>query len=84
MSSAPQWVKELSSGDFFVVVFPQTNNTLYSKVLENVPRSDNDQYLGTLTIQYKLNSFTKQDELLYDDYSQDPSSANHWYAHIIV
>ena len=66
-SNIPTWIKELKSGDRFVVYFPRRRQISYSEVISNhIPSSS--EYLAILSVTYKIDKFDKFDELLYDNY----------------
>lgn len=79
----PEWIEALKKGDFLVVVFPYTADTVFAEVVENNPSHD-IMYFGTITVNYTINNFAKQEDLLYDDYSKDPNQYDSWYAYRVT
>ena len=84
MSNIPSWIEELQQGDFLVIVFPYSGDTVYAEVVENSPKTMNSMYFGTITINYTINKIKKQEDLLYDDYSKEPSHYDNWYAYRVT
>lgn len=82
-TKVPEWVEALNKGDFLVVVFPYTAETVFAEVVENNPTKDL-MYFGTITVNYTINNFTKQDDLLYDDYSKEAECYDSWYAYRVT
>jgi len=84
MNKVPDWVETLKQGDFMVVVFPYTGDTVFAEVIENNPALFDSMYFGTITINYKINNFARQDDLLYDDYSKECDYRDNWYAYRVT
>jgi hypothetical protein len=84
MNKVPDWVETLKQGDFMVVIFPYTGDTVFAEVIENSPSSYDSMYFGTITINYKINNFARQDDLLYDDYSKECDHRDNWYAYRVT
>ncbi len=83
-SNIPTWIEELKQGDFLVIVFVNTGDTVYAEVMENNPKSLDSMYFGTITVKYTLNKVAKQEDLLYDDYSKDSTYQDGWYAYRVT
>ena len=83
-TKVPEWIESLKQGDFLVVVFPYTGETVFAEVIENNPTAYDSMYFGTITINYSINNFTKQDDLLYDDYSKEPDFRDNWHAYRVT
>jgi uncharacterized membrane protein (UPF0182 family) len=83
-SEVPDWVEALKKGDFLVIVFPYTGETVFAEVIENGPAEDPHIYFGTITINYTIKNFTRQVDLLYDDYSKDGNNYDSWYAYRVT
>jgi hypothetical protein len=79
-NEVPDWVESLKKGDFLVIVFPYTGETAFAEVIENNPEMD-IMYFGTITVNYTINNFTRQIDLLYDDYSRKAERYDSWYAY---
>lgn len=77
----PDWIENLQKGDQLVVVFPATGSIIFAGVIENYPRNHNSIYFGSITIEYTWNNVACQDDLLYDDYSNEPDNQNNWFAY---
>lgn len=84
MSNIPEWIEQLKQGEFLIIVFPYTGDTVYAEVLENNPKSTNSIYFGTITVQYTINKLTRQDDLLYDDYSKESNTHDSWHAYRVT
>lgn len=84
MNSIPDWIKKLSKGDNFILSFPHSQKTVLAEVIENSPTTEESLYFGTITVNYKVNNFAKQDDLLYDDYSKESDNQNNWCAYIVI
>lgn len=84
MSNIPDWIEDLKKGDFMVIVFPYTAQTVYAEILENSPKSMDSMYFGTITVKYTSNNIPKQEDLLYDDYSKEPTHYDNWYAYRVT
>lgn len=83
-NKVPEWIEILKKGDFFVVVFPYYGDAVFAEVVENNPTSFDSMYFGTITINYTINNFAKQDDLLYDDYSKEGDHRDNWYAYQVT
>lgn len=83
-SNHPEWIETLKQGDHMVVVFPYTGDSVFAEVIENNPTSYDSMYFGTITINYKINNFARQEDLLYDDYSKDSEFRDNWYAYRVT
>lgn len=84
MSNTPTWIKQLQKDDVFILTFPSINKAVLAEVIENCPSKDESVYFGTITVNYKMNSVANSDDLLYDDFSNDPNNKNSWYAHLLM
>lgn len=82
-SNVPDWVKNLKIGEDLVIYFPRQSNIVYAHVTDNIVPKDPD-YLAILTINYKVDSVEKNEELLYDNYSNEDASQSCWYAYQIM
>lgn len=80
----PEWVEKLKQGDFLVIVFPYTGDTVYAKVIENNPTPADSIYFGTITVNYSINNSSKHEDLLYDDYSKEPENFDNWHAYRVT
>ncbi len=84
MSNTPNWIKQLNKNDVFMLVFPSINKSVLAEVIENSPVLDESTYFGIITVNYNSNNFVSQDDLLYDDYSEDSTNKNSWYGQILM
>ena len=84
MNEIPEWVERLRQGDHVVIVFPHTGDTVCAKVIENNPTTQDSAYFGTITVNYTINKLSKQEDLLYDDYSKEPDCIDNWHAHRVT
>lgn len=84
MNKVPEWIETLKQGDFLVVVFPHSSETVFAEVIENCPSAFDSMYFGTLTVNYVLHKSPRQDDLLYDDYSKNAEHQDNWYAYRVT
>lgn len=86
MSNAPEWIKNLHSGDTIVVCFPYTGNTIIAEVINNSPDSfsSHTNTFGSLTVKYTWKNVERNEDLLYSDYSQNVEFQNNWYAFCLI
>lgn len=83
-NKVPDWIETLKQGDYLVIVFPYYGDTVFAEVIENNPTSFDSMYFGTITVNYTINNFAKQDDLLYDDYSNDGDIRDSWHAYRVT
>jgi len=85
MSNIPEWITQLKNGDFLIVCFPYTGNTIFAKVIQNCPDNFNQaNTFGTLTVKYTWNNVERTEDLLYDDYNNSVNFQNNWYAYCVI
>lgn len=74
----PAWVKELKSKDEILLYFPYTANNCYAEFIEFIT-----DWTPGIRVQYIDKGKVKSDELLYENYKNEPDSYDNWIAYRI-